>query len=453
MMNKSDKQIYFNVIQIMVFIFYFYFNIINIGEEGQKIELLMFFVAISIVMFFLRSFNEEVVIKTHLLLFLMLIIWISIRVLTDKDDLDFLKQITIATTGGMFLFYCLGVALSISFYRMLYIENAFHPEWINISILCAYMILSFSVLNIFYENMSEDHFYLKNINGLYQRPGNFLSIIFIFISYIYFFVSLSGFLNKRKIGILALVVFLLYSISAIVNIICSQLLGSNSATGVIVFIYVLTIALMFYSCSDKMIELFYLKGSRVYFSFFALRRLFLISISMAISFIIALLVASNIINFNLNKLNVFGLGAGEITSLTSRFDILASAGLEQMSFSLFWGNIDVAYLTTGNSGKTLHNFFPFIIANLGVFGFLIVLMLFLFVFYEYVKSIFLDCNLSGLLIYKNSVFNFYSLLVFAFLVIFANFTTDVSWIVLWFFIGFSTRPIMLEKIHTKKFIF
>ncbi|EKF9632145.1 hypothetical protein O1C64_003682, partial [Vibrio cholerae] len=198
--------------------------------------------------------------------------------------------------------------------------------------------------------MSEDHFYLKNINGLYQRPGNFLSIIFIFISYIYFFVSLSGFLNKRKIGILALVVFLLYSISAIVNIICSQLLGSNSATGVIVFIYVLTIALMFYSCSDKMIELFYLKGSRVYFSFFALRRLFLISISMAISFIIALLVASNIINFNLNKLNVFGLGAGEITSLTSRFDILASAGLEQMSFSLFWGNIDVAYLTTGNSG-------------------------------------------------------------------------------------------------------
>ncbi|HFG2180017.1 TPA: hypothetical protein ACGF8R_003561, partial [Vibrio cholerae] len=131
-MNKSDKQIYFNVIQIMVFIFYFYFNIINIGEEGQKIELLMFFVAITIVMFFLRSFNEEVVIKIHLLLFLMLIIWISIRVLTDKDDLDFLKQITIATTGGMFLFYCLGVALSISFYRMLYIENAFHPEWINI---------------------------------------------------------------------------------------------------------------------------------------------------------------------------------------------------------------------------------------------------------------------------------------------------------------------------------
>ncbi|HFG1607600.1 TPA: hypothetical protein ACGFXW_003526, partial [Vibrio cholerae] len=266
-------------------------------------------------------------------------------------------------------------------------------------------------------------------------------------------VSLSGFLNKRKIEILALVVFLLYSISAIVNIICSQLLGSNSATGVIVFIYVLTIALMFYSCSDKMIELFYLKGSRVYFSFFALRRLFLISISMAISFIIVLLVASNIINFNLNKLNVFGLGAGEITSLTSRFDILASAGLEQMSFSLFWGNIDVAYLTTGNSGKTLHNFFPFIIANLGVFGFLIVLMLFLFVFYEYVKSIILDCNLSGLLIYKNSVLNFYSLLVFAFLVIFANFTTDVSWIVLWFFIGFSTRPIMLEKIHTKKFTF
>ncbi len=453
MMNKSDKQIYFNVIQIMVFIFYFYFNIINIGEEGQKIELLMFFVAITIVMFFLRSFNEEVVIKIHLLLFLMLIIWISIRVLTDKDDLDFLKQITIATTGGMFLFYCLGVALSISFYRMLYIENAFHPEWINIIILCAYMILSFSVLTIFYENMSEDHFYLKNINGLYQRPGNFLSIIFIFISYIYFFVSLSGFLNKRKIGILALVVFLLYSISAIVNIVCSQLLGSNSATGVIVFIYVLTIALMFYSCSDKMIELFYLKGSRVYFSFFALRRLFLISISMAISFIIVLLVASNIINFNLNKLNVFGLGAGEITSLTSRFDILASAGLEQMSFSLFWGNIDVAYLTTGNSGKTLHNFFPFIIANLGVFGFLIVLMLFLFVFYEYVKSIILDCNLSGLLIYKNSVLNFYSLLVFAFLVIFANFTTDVSWIVLWFFIGFSTRPIMLEKIHTKKFTF
>lgn len=435
----------------MAFIFYFYFNIINIGEEGKKIEFLAFFVAITTVIFFLRSFNEIVVIKTHLFIFSMLIIWISIRVLTDKAELDFLKQITIATTGGMFLFYCLGGALSLSFYRMLYIEKKLHPEWLYICILFGYTILSFFILNIFYENMSEDHFYLENINGLYQRPGNFLSIIFIFISYIYLSVSFVGFLNKKRIGFLALVASFLYSVSAIVNIVCSQLLGSNSATGVIVFIYLLTIVIMIYSCSNNMIKLYALHSSRAYFSFFALRRLFLISISMAMSFIILLLIGSNIIDFNLNKLNVFGLGAGKITSFTSRFDILASVGLEQMSFSLLWGNIDVAYLTTGNAGKTLHNFFPFIIANLGLIGLAVVSILFLFVFDEYIKSIRLDNNLSEILNYKKSIINFYSLLIFIFLVIFANFTTDVSWIVLWFFIGFSTRPIMFKKIHIKKF--
>ncbi|MEG7562889.1 hypothetical protein R0H32_010475 [Vibrio cholerae] len=450
-MNKKNKYLYLEVIQLIALILYFHFNIINIGEGGREIGLLVVFFIITIVMLFLRSFNEIMVIKIHLFVFFMLIIWISIRVITDKADLEFLKQITIATTGGMFLFYCIGVALSLSFYRILYIDHSYRPRWLCIYILFGYGILSFFVLKIFYENMSESHFYLKNIKGLYQRPGNFLSILFIFISYVYLSVSLSFFLNKKLIGLL--IVSFVYSVLTIVNMVNSQLLGSNSATGVIVSIYVLTIVVMIYSCSGKIINLYLLNRSRTYFSFFALCRLFLIFMSMAISFITLLILVSYVIDFNLNKLNLFGLGAGKITSLTSRFDILASAGLEQMSFSLFWGNIDVAYLTTGNSGKTLHNFFPFIIANLGVFGFLIVVMLFLFVFNEYVKSIRLDCNLSGLLIYTNSVFNFYSLLIFTFLVIFANFTTDVSWIVLWFFIGFSTRPIMLEKIHAKKFTF
>ncbi|HGE6089857.1 TPA: hypothetical protein ACGG8D_003492, partial [Vibrio cholerae] len=93
-MNKKNKYLYLEVIQLIALILYFHFNIINIGEGGREIGLLVAFFIITIVMLFLRLFNEIMVIKIHLFVFFMLIIWISIRVITDKADLEFLKQIT-----------------------------------------------------------------------------------------------------------------------------------------------------------------------------------------------------------------------------------------------------------------------------------------------------------------------------------------------------------------------
>src|SRR5690554_4945942 len=96
------------VFQLTFFLIYLNANIINAGEMGTALTLLAAYVLLSVLLFFTLILQSKLYVRTHFFIFLFFIIWISMRVIIDIGDIGYLKQITIATTGGMLLFYLLG---------------------------------------------------------------------------------------------------------------------------------------------------------------------------------------------------------------------------------------------------------------------------------------------------------------------------------------------------------
>jgi hypothetical protein len=148
--------------------------------------------------------------------------------------------------------------------------------------------------------------------------------------------------------------------------------------------------------------------------------------------------------FDLTSMRVFGFGTGSNNSIVSRFEILMESGMEQVGLAPFFGNMDVAYLTTGSSGRTLHSFFPNVMAHLGLIGLIIILIIFFSAF----KQLLNTCRCGGVaneFSYQNNMIAIYSAFVLAYLIFFANLATGLSWIVLWFTFGFVSRPFSLYE--------
>jgi hypothetical protein len=129
-----------------------------------------------------------------------------------------------------------------------------------------------------------------------------------------------------------------------------------------------------------------------------------------------------------------GYGSGENTSLSSRFDILFDVGIDQIAYAPVFGNINVAYLTSGNAGRTLHNFLPNIMAELGLIGLLIVLLLLFYTFRLLLQQIRIKTgSMEG---FKQVIISIWLYFTLIFLFVYANFTVGKSWPVMWFVVGF-----------------
>ena len=81
----------------------------------------------------------------------------------------------------------------------------------------------------FVPRIRADIFYLDDINGEYQRAGNFLSIMFMVYSFCFFTLFNDGSLLWRSLKNISLL--FLYALVTFSVVLLGQLIGSNSATG------------------------------------------------------------------------------------------------------------------------------------------------------------------------------------------------------------------------------
>jgi hypothetical protein len=422
-------------LQISTLLVYLNTNIINVGEMGTALPFLGAYIGLSVLVLSFIWLQRRIYLRLHLLLFLLLVAWVSLRVIIDLGDTEYLKQITIATTGGILLFYLLGAFLGVSYNHLIVHVDGFLTKKL---VLILFFFLMVWMLFNFSQRLHPRLFYLLEINGSYQRSGNFLSISVIIFSFLYLSLVLSR-VGKYSRILSNTFWLIIYTVSSMMAMVGSQLFGSNSATAVILGVYLITLV-MSLSVPRKVLLLSYLKGKLALpWSKRLFNRLSFMAIIGLSIFLISLVVAVYVSNFDITKLRLLGFGSGTNTSVQSRIEILMEVGWAQLSYAPFFGNMNVAYLTTGNSGRTLHSFFPYVMANLGLVGLSIVLLLIATALMQLYKESKVKSEV-GMALYQGNMIAIYSIFILIYLLIFANLATGVSWIVLWFSLGFVSKP-------------
>ncbi|MBF4217446.1 hypothetical protein, partial [Vibrio anguillarum] len=334
------------------------------------------------------------------------------------------------------LFYITGASLGLTRHSLASLRSDIKIE--------KYIILLFYFLSIwmlynFSQRLHDSLFYLKDIDGSYQRSGNFLSISFIIVSFAYLNLVLKNIAQGATI--LARFFWLsVYTLSTLMALVGSQLFGSNSATAVILGVYLITLVMSLVT-AKKTVWLSYLKHKLVLpWSKRLVKNLSLMALIGLAIFVGALVLIIGISGFDITSLRLLGFGSGSNASLLSRVDILLETGANQLNYAPFLGNINVAYLTTGNAGKTLHSFFPYVMANLGLVGLLAVLTLFTNVLLQLYRET-KQAKYTGLYGYQLSMVALYSIFLFLYILFFANLSTGIEWPVLWFTLGFISKPL------------
>ena len=213
---------------------YLFTNIKLIGECSPALAVLGFSVMIGIFMIVLEIvLKQNVYIKKSSLFLILFFMYFIVNVTINRPN-D-LKALLLATTGGIILFYILGSLVSTN---LLYIKEKIlnSNEFLNIFNLF-YMAFSFLFLILFLdtfitlmENVRTDLFLLSDLDGMYQRAGDFLTISFFIYSFItVFFLFVNKYVKKSKFMILmAFLLFGLYCLLTICGMVLSQMIGSNN---------------------------------------------------------------------------------------------------------------------------------------------------------------------------------------------------------------------------------
>lgn len=432
----------FSLLQVAALLSYLIANVVNVGEMGTALPVLVAYIGLSVFILALLWTQKRIYIRPHFFIFLLLITWIAFRIVVDLSDIEYLKQITVATTGGMLLFYMMGCFLGMTYHDVVMRKNK--AQLANV-VLVLFVCFLIWMINSFLQRLHPRLFYLMDVDGAYQRSGNFLSISFISVSFFYFLFSSkrAGLKSNFLSGFFWSVI---YTSSALMALIGSQLFGSNSATGVILGVYLITFSMALLVPKKILWKNYINRKLALPWSKLLAKRLVSMALVGSLIFSGLLVFIITVTGFDIYSIRLLGFGSDSNSLLMSRIEILINHGLNQLGYAPFFGNINVAYLTTGDPGRYLHSFFPYVMSNLGLVGLGIVLALFVSIFMQLYR----ESNNQGdgeVLCYQYNMVAIYSIFLVTFLILFANLTTSVSWVVLWFSIGFASKPFGFRRFN------
>lgn len=426
--NKASLVGLYPLAQILLLIIYLSLNIENVGDMGTGLVFLAGFVALSFIHLLLALLKNRLTIAFLFFNFLLFVAWLSFRVAVDMGSLEELKQITVATTGGVLLFFLVG-----SFVRqaasMLKEKLSFSKLVILVCLIAVVSIFSAYKLRLLEGN---DIFYISGVEGGYQRPGNFMIMLFLMASYLCLIIA-SSFKTQSRISFVLWM--LVYGLIAGVLVVDSQMIGSNAATANVLAIFMMTLVISFLAFSKKTRNNYASNKLRFPLSKKALKWLIKYTFVSLLTVVILVIFVMSLTEFDVSKTRAFGFGSGENSSINSRMEILKQTGVDQIGYAPILGNTNVAYLTTGDAGRILHNFLPNVWAELGLVGLAIVLSL----FYQVFKKLFTNIKNTEITPagYQQTIINFWLVFVLLWLFLYSNISVGKSWSVMWFVVGFS----------------
>jgi len=351
--------------------------------------------------------------------FLIFLAWFAIKVVIELGDLEQLKAIAIATTGGIPLFYLVGAVFSISYFYLL--REKISSAVPGLVVIFFGLLLVYLLVGLFGRSR-QDLFLVSELYGDYQRPGNFLSISFILVSAILLAIGAKiRTCNKKTLFLyFRIAIYLLLTVMALVS---AQLFGSNSATGVVSGVSILTIISLLLISNQRLYQLHADGLLKITLGKQAALGLVRYGMFGVASLIILLSSLIQVTNFDITNIRLLGFGSGYNVSMESRVDIFNRIIYDQISYAPIFGNLRVDYLS-GHDGEPLHNFFPNIQSNLGLIGTIPILYLFVLIFRQLYRSIKKESRSDGSLVH--ALISLYFIFILSFLLLFANSTVRAT---------------------------
>ncbi len=431
--NKGKLYRLAALVQVLLLISYLSLNIINVEENSVALPFLAGFLALTSSTFLFRLIQRQVIMRMHFLVFLIFFIWLIFKLVVDLQDVEYLKQVSIGTANGVFLYFMIGALLRLSFEVLVGYSS-------SLFLLRALMALFLLGCFVFYKAYTsllvfDNVFYVYIDGGNYQRIGGFMIILFAFFSYCFLNLHLRA--GSRLSSVY--MSFIAYSLGFVFLMLSSQIIGSNAATVNLFGCYLLTVVFVF--LRRKIID-----HSVGCFGFFRSRVVFfeLIKSSLTVS-VLGFLMLSGVIylsGFDVGNTRLFGFGTWGNDSVESRYNLLVELFISQLSYAPFFGDMNVAYITTGEKGKYIHSFIMHLISTLGFFGFIIFCCYFLAV---WIKSV--PLYSGG---YSEKVSGSWLLIMLLLFSIFASLATSMYWIVLYFYLGFFSEPFCFKNFIFQK---
>lgn len=433
-----------SLMQVLLIWSYLFLNIRNFGN-GVEIRLLAIFFVFGLGAIIFKNYPRFPGIKLSFLAFIVVVFWIAFRYLIDKDDYSGLIGVVIGTTGGVLLFYLMGLIS-----RECLESGVARFRFDSAALLICYLSFSALLAIDFLNQVRQDIFYIDNASDDYQRPGNFMSISFFVVSYIYVLAGSASLVKGRKPAG-RLILWAIYTASVIALLLSAQAIGSNSATAVISGIYIISVSFVFEMGKKTLRAL----SCRVKISASGLVKMlqavFVRSALFGLTIMAGAILFCFLFDINITGTRLFSFGEGGNSSIDSRMEILWRWGAEQISYAPVFGNVDVAYHVTGDEGATLHNFLPDVWASLGLVGLVMIVSLHFLIGYQLHRSVTTYCRDITLSSVLNRAASVYSILVVAFIFLFANVSAGFSWAVLWFALGFFQKSLSSPRHRDKAF--
>lgn len=419
------------ILQIATFFLYLLLNIYQIGFGPASPMILVFSLTIFVIFVVLNLTNINFTIGIPLIITIFYILWIFCKLIIDKAGLGMIRSIFIGTSGGILLFFIIGIQVSIciNYFTMQLNGKKVLSQVFNASAI-ATCLLFFLMLG----RVREDLFLLENINGEYQRIGNFLTMFFMILSKIWI-ITLNMSSEKKLLICKAYVLNSTYFCVFILSLVLSQLIQSNSATALILGIGTCTLFLNYlnFESSSKYSS---------FAKFFVSRLVYFVFIVFS-STVIIILLLTTFFGINIFDINLFNFGNGGIPSLDSRLKLLSEHGLESTAYAPWFGAYNISEIMTGKDGNHPHSLLLSVMAKLGVFG----LVLFLSSFF-----VTLSQTVQVRKRYDQKlhfVSRFYGLGVLLFVFALGCVTVDLSWSVYWFALGLIGKNLVINESDKK----
>lgn len=432
---------------------YLHLNVEFIGEGNNSPWLLLVAISLFFVQALLSFFISKCIGIKSSTMFLMLFFWYLIyRVSIDTGDFLRLKALTVATSGGVILFYLLGFACSLTRNKLTATiqQSTIGYYCFSFQTTLLMALSNLQLLHIFIAftpQLRSDRFLIAGLEASYQRPGNFLIInslmLTTVISILLFRNTNDQFTILQKItSFINSFLFMSYTVLAMV---IAQMFGSNNAFVSIFCLSMATVIIMFINLFPKKFPA--LSTKRLSFKALPLgvsaKNLILSVLLSLFIFVLTVFLCIQFFGINFASLRIMGFGrGGPPSSLLSRINIIKTELIPQLAYSPFFGNFEVHEIA--GTGSYVHSFTLSIITHLGAIGFSAFLLFLTFAFNSFMKS---NRSIGKLcMIYKQNLNKIYTLFLFVSIFSIANLATFLHWAPLWFSIGLF---IMLPDDETK----
>ena len=397
---------------------YIFINIKYFGDGIVTSILILYFCLWFVSLFFnieenLRRINQ---IKYSLLITILFLVYVTLRYLFDSNSGD-LFQFTFGTTSGLILAFILGLSLSVIVSHLYKYYDSLSKSFISVKgfLIIFFLLTLYLTIDAFLyieSSVLEEVFLTSALATDYQRPGNLLLMSSMLQTAL---ASMILIREKSK-----LITFLLY-LQLSINIVLSQLFGSNNAA---VSISIILVIFFVYShLISRNNHQFNLSLRSLIIG--KLSKKIIVQASKLVSIIFILLYF--VINFYNIKLPNFRISSTVDDSIKARLNIFNNDFMVQFMYSPMFGNMEVHKITDVQNYP--HSLLS-IVTHLGITGFLFFLLVLFYVYHDIYR---IDNNKSD--IYTNYNYSLLRFFIVSAMIVITMITTFFVWMPFWFCMG------------------